>query len=94
MVFVLVRHKVADFDKWKPAFDEHGKTRKKSGSKGAKVYKSKDNPKEMIILMEWDNIENAKKFAGSQDLKDTMTKAGVVDMPDVYFLEEVEKSSA
>ena len=26
MVYILVRHKVKDFDKWKPIFDEHATT--------------------------------------------------------------------
>ena len=27
MVYVVVDHKVADYAKWKPAFDKHGETR-------------------------------------------------------------------
>jgi hypothetical protein len=35
-------------------------------------------------------IEKARQFAQSEDLRETMQRAGVADQPDVYFLEEVE----
>jgi hypothetical protein len=34
MPYLLIRHKVKDYDKWKPVFDEHGSTRKANGSRG------------------------------------------------------------
>jgi heme-degrading monooxygenase HmoA len=94
MAFVLLRGKVQDYARWKPTFDEHGATRKAAGSKGARVFRSADNPNEVIILMEWDQLKNARQFTQSEDLKKTMEKAGVVGKPDVYFLEEVESSQA
>jgi hypothetical protein len=33
MAYMLVRHKVKDFSKWKPGFDSHGSIRKKFGQK-------------------------------------------------------------
>jgi len=93
MAYLLVRHKVKDYSKWKPIFDEHAATRKVSGSKGGRLFRNADNPNETFILFEWESIEKAKKFAQSEDLKKTMLKAGVSDKPDVYFIEEVEKVS-
>ncbi|HVO74482.1 MAG TPA: hypothetical protein VMT35_10705 [Ignavibacteriaceae bacterium] len=94
MAYVLVRHKVSDYKKWKPIYDGHESTRKKSGSKGARLFRGADDPNKVIILMEWDSFENAKKFAGSQDLKETMQKAGVLEMPDVFFLDEIQKTNS
>jgi hypothetical protein len=44
--------------------------------------------------MEWDSLDNARKFAFSDDLRQTMEKAGVADRPDIYFVEQVDKSDA
>lgn len=90
MPYILVRHKVEDYARWKSAFDQHGATRKDSGSKGGRLFRNAQNPNEMVILFEWDDLEKAQKFAQSADLRETMQRAGVVDQPDVYFLEEVE----
>jgi heme-degrading monooxygenase HmoA len=79
-----------DYAKWKPIYEEHGATRKANGSKGAHLFRNADNPNEVIILFEWDDLSNAKKFAQSEDLIKTMQKAGVSDKPDIYFLDEIE----
>ena len=51
MTFVLVRHKVQDFAKWKPVYDEHQATRKASGSKRARLFRSADNPNDSTLRM-------------------------------------------
>jgi len=89
MPYILVHHKVEDFNKWKPIYDGHESTRKKGGSKGARLFRSKDNPNETVALLEWDTLENARKFVNSPDLKETMQKAGVLGMPEIIFLDEV-----
>ncbi len=93
MAYLLVRHKVKDYAKWKIVFDEHAATRKTGGSGGGHLFRNADNPNETVIIYKWDSIEKAKKFAQSEDLKKTMQRAGVIDKPDVYFLEEVEQVS-
>ncbi len=94
MPYILVRHKVADYAMWKPVYDEHAATRKAGGCLGTRVFRSADNPNEVVILAEWDNAENARQFAQSEDLRQKMQEAGVVDRPDVYFLDEADRTSA
>jgi hypothetical protein len=38
------------------------------------------------MLFEAKDIQKAKEFAGSADLREVMQNAGVVDKPDIYFL--------
>lgn len=93
MPYLLIRHKVEDYAKWKQAFDTHGATRKANGSKGGQLFRNANNPNETVILFEWDDLEKARKFSQSDDLRQTMQQAGVTDQPDVYFLEEAEHVS-
>jgi heme-degrading monooxygenase HmoA len=53
-----------------------------------------DDPNELLILLEWDSLENARRFADAADLREAMQRAGVADQPDVYFLEEIERLRA
>jgi len=94
MPYILVRHQVEDYAKWRPVFDEHGTTRQASGSKGGRLFRNAHNPNELIILLEWNDLEGLQQFAQSEDLRAAMQRAGVADQPDVYFLEEVEQVSA
>ena len=94
MPYVLIRHRVRNFAKWKPVYDDHGATRKKAGSKGAHLFRNVDKPKETVILIKWNRLNTARKFVKSRELRAAMKRAGVVDRPDIYFLEEVDRSRA
>ena len=93
MPYVLVRHKVEDYEKWRPAYDEHGATRKTSGCKGTQVFRNAENPNEIVMLLEWDNLENARQLVQSEDLREAMQRSGVTDQPDIYFLDDAGRTS-
>ena len=54
MEYVLVRQKVENYRKWKAVFDEHASIREANGCQGAQVFRSGDDPWEVLVLMEWD----------------------------------------
>ena len=91
MPYLLVRHKVQDYAKWKPGFDEHGAVRKASSSKGGLLFRNADDPNELVILLEFEDLDRAREFARSDDLRDKMRQVGVVDQPYIYFLEEADR---
>jgi len=86
MIHMLVRHKVADFSKWKPVYDAHSSARQKAGLKEEHLLRNADDPNEVILLFSADDLAKAKAFAASDELRQAMQKAGVSDKPDVYFL--------
>jgi heme-degrading monooxygenase HmoA len=90
MPYLLVRHKVSDYARWKPIFDEHGAFRKANGCKGGELFRNSADPNELVILFEWDDLGKARQFAQSQGLREAMQRAGVADQPDIFFLESVE----
>ncbi len=94
MPWILIRHKVEEYAKWKPVFDEHGTTRKTSGFKGGYVFRNADDRNEIVILLEVEELEKARQLVESEDLREAMQRSGVADKPDVYFLDEVDRPSA
>ena len=90
MVYVLVRHEVKDYFSWKPGFDEHGSVRKENGSKGGTLFSALEDSNDLFILLEFDNIENARNFIESDELKKKMEEVGVVGKPDIFFLDKIE----
>lgn len=93
MVTILVKHTVKNFDAWKPVYDQHGATRKAAGCKGTYVFREADKPNTLFALLNWDTIENARKFATSENLRETMKKAGVEGTPEIHFLNEAAKTT-
>jgi quinol monooxygenase YgiN len=93
MQYVLVRHKVNDYSKWKTAFDDFVDIRRDGGEKSYQIFHPDGDPNNLILLFKWDSLENARKFMQSDKLKEAMQKAGVAEQPDIHFLEEVEKGT-
>jgi hypothetical protein len=92
--YTLVRHKVEDYARWKPVFDEDAANREASGSRGGYLFRNADDPNELLILFEWDELDNVRQFGQSEDLREKMQQAGVADRPAIYFLEEIERLQA
>lgn len=86
--YMLVRHKVKDFSEWKTGYDNHRPKREEAGLTDRYLLHNANEPNEVIVLFEAKSLDSAKAFAGSEDLKATMQKAGVIDKPDIYFLNE------
>ncbi len=92
MIYMMIIKSVKDFDKWKSIFDEHEDMRKKMGSRGASVLRNKNVPDQVVVLIEWEDMESAKKFIETEDLILAMEKAGVIGLPAVYYLEEKDRT--
>lgn len=84
--FMLIRHKVADFKTWKTGYDVHRSMRVEAGLTEKYLLRSADDPNEVIALFEVQDLDRAKAFAASADLREKMQEVGVVDRPDIYFL--------
>ena len=84
--YMLVRHKVRDFSAWKPAYDAHRSKRDEAGLTEEHLLRGASDANEVVILFRAADPGRAKAFAESTDLRDAMTKAGVVDLPDIHFL--------
>ncbi len=87
MAFLLIRHKVRDFATWKAGYDGHQPKRNEAGLTEKYLLRSSDDANNVVILFEAQDLERAKTFAASADLREKMEEVGVIDKPDIYFLE-------
>lgn len=87
MVTLMVRHTIADYATFRSAFDGHEAFRRANGASGvSQLYRDEGNPNQITAVLEWDNAENARRFASSPSLKEAMQAAGVTSAPEVHFL--------
>jgi hypothetical protein len=91
MAVLVVRHQVASYDTWKAVFDEHAATRQAHGSRRERIFRDVADANEVLIYLDWDDAERAWLFARSDDLREAMIRAGVIDHPDVWVLKEVDR---
>ena len=93
MPYSLSILELEDYAKWKTAFDAHCDTRKAVGEKTHQIFHIENDPNKIVLLVEWDSLDNAREFLQSAELLEAMKRAGVIGQPDVYLLEEGEKGS-
>jgi hypothetical protein len=91
MGMIIIRHKVRDYGEWRPIFDAHAEMQKAAGLSNPRVYHSANsNKSEIVVVFDTKETKMAKDFAASAELKQAMTKAGVVDGPTIYFRESID----
>ena len=93
-MILVVQHRVRDFVSWKPVFDEQGSiVRVRHGATRHWLYRSLDDPNDVVVLVEFPTEDRARSFLGDPALKEEMEQAGVQGDPTVRLCEEVEAVS-
>ena len=92
-VTIVIRHTVANFDKWKVGYDGHENVRKKFGWTSATVLTEAGDPTHVTIVGKVKSLTQAKDFTKEPSLKQVMQKAGVTSAPDIAFLKTVEQKA-
>ena len=88
MATLFVHLKAKEYAAWRKVFDDVTPTRTRFGCTGYKVFQSSSDANEITVLADWKNVEQAKVYAASNELKEAMKNAGVISQPDLMFLEE------
>ena len=82
---LIITHEVADFDKWKVKYDEHATARQEAKMDDWALLTGRDNANMVTIIFKVGDMEAAKSFIGSEDLKAAMEGAGVMGQPNMRF---------
>ena len=90
MPYVSIRHKVADYAKWKRVVHAASALRKTSGETSFQVYRDSKSPNDLTVVCSWDNAGRMKKFMKSAELRKAMKEAGVLGKPAVQFFSKAE----
>lgn len=75
---MTIKHKVANYAKWKPFYDGHDSIRQANGLHNYVIARGIDDSNMVMIALKMDDVDKAKAMAASPEMKDRMKKAGVV----------------
>ena len=89
MATMIVRHRVADYDKWKRAYDNADWLRKENGITLASVHEDESDPNTIIVIHQFEDMEGLKQFAAA--LSPIMKEAGVEGKPEIWIAEDIEE---
>ena len=82
---VRITHKVKDYDAWKKEFDSHKADRMAAGLQDRAISYEMGNKNMVTVVFQINDMEKAKAFMSSKDLKDKMAAAGVEGAPMIWY---------
>ncbi len=82
---LTIHHKVKDYAMWRTGYNEHEKSRVSAGLTNGRVFRSVEDPNDVVILQDVADVARARTWLGSDDLKASMQKNGVIGSPNIRF---------
>ena len=93
MPYVMIRHKVSDYAKWKRAVKAHAKWRKAAGEKCFYACRNNKSPRDVMVWCEWANGAVMRKFIKSSALHKALKEVGVVGRSQFNFYDTADDLS-
>lgn len=84
-------HTVPDYDRWSSVMRES--RRKIPGVIGMAVYRSIDEPNEVMVDVDVDSMDAAQRLLQLHDLRDLLDRSGIEIYPPVFIGERVDDLS-
>jgi hypothetical protein len=82
---MVVMHKVANYEKWKMAYDEHDSGRQAYGIHNFAIGRGIMDPNMVLVALKVDDSAKAVAFSKSPSLKQAMSRGGIIGTPKVEF---------
>lgn len=85
MIRMFIRHDVDDYQQWRKAYDDFDEERRGMGVTGDAVFVGTGDDKDVTVWHDFDSLESAQAFAGSDRLREVMAGAGVAGQPQIWY---------
>jgi hypothetical protein len=82
---LTIHHKVKDYAAWRAGYDAHEKSRLTAGVTNGRVFRSAEDPNDVVVLQDVADVAKARTWIASDDLKTAMQKSGVIGSPSIRF---------
>jgi hypothetical protein len=82
---LTVHFKVKDYGMWRKGYDGREQGRLSAGITNGRVFRSAEDPNDVVILQDVADQAKARTWLGSDDTKAAMLKGGVIGSPSIRF---------
>ena len=82
---LTIHLKVKDFNAWRASYNGNEKNRVSAGITNGRVFRSADDPNDVVILQDVADFSKARTWLGSPEMKTAMEKSGVLGSPSIRF---------
>ena len=90
MPAMIVKLRVADYERWKTEYDLLEKMRREHGWTAHEIYRDATEPNAVVIVNHMHDLDRAKAYLGSDAVRSGVQRAGVQGPPEVWYLSDAE----
>jgi heme-degrading monooxygenase HmoA len=84
MASVVRRSRVEDYGRWKTVYQAGEAARQAAGWRDLQVFRNSDDPNEIVILTEVDDLERARAYAESEEVRRRQRASGLLETTYYY----------
>ena len=84
MASIVRRSRVEDYARWKAVYQAGEAARQAAGWRDQEVFRNPDDPNEIVILTEVDDVERARAYAESEDVRRRQRASGLMETTYYY----------
>jgi hypothetical protein len=88
MHYLLCKHKVADYARWRRVFDSHAEAQRQAGLYVLHVLRDTADLNLVVMLFRVDDLDKAKAFTQAPSASQAAKTSGVIGTPEILFLSE------
>ncbi len=85
MATIFLRHSVADYDAWRPLYDDDVARRDTAGLTEVGVFRDASDPNSVLLVWDTDDVSGFEAMLADEGLKAVMDEAGVTGPPEVWI---------
>ena len=79
MTTVLIHHRVADYNTWRPEYDRAMTADWSKDIRAHRVWRGQDDPNLVIVASTFDSRQAAEAVMGNATLREAMGRGGVIE---------------
>ena len=84
MASIVRRSRVEDYARWKAVYQAGEAARQAAGWRDQEVFRNPDDPNEIVILTEVDDVERARAYAESEEVRRRQRASGLLETTYYY----------
>lgn len=84
MATIFRRVRVADYKRFREVYDGGTEAREAGGTHNEQLFRNPKDPNDVLIMTTVDDIEQAKAYGGSEEVRDRQRAAGLLELSNYY----------
>ena len=94
MAWLHIHHKVQDYNNWRQAWERTAEYKRHQGWKRFRLFQVAGERTNLIVMEQFDTLEQARAYATSDVLQNSLELAGVIAPAEILILDGLEEGPA